>query len=188
MLEYRRPLDSPAQNGTGCLVDDRGLQVVAIDLGLLLLQSTSESTLHDALMAEIGLQLPMPQEACVSGEYALLWLTPAEWLLEHPASETESLQIALSGRFATSLATVTNMNGAYACYEISGTRAAEVLMSGCSVNLHTHAFPANRVARTALADVPAIIWNIGRPQRLRCLVDRSFAAHLRDWLVTTVSR
>lgn len=186
MLEYRQPFDSPCPDGTGPLLDEPGLEVTLNNPGLLLLQSTSESTLQDALMTEIGLPLPAPQEVVVRGEYALLWLTPAEWLFSHPANETESLQIALSGRLAPSLAVVTSMSGAYACYEISGTRAAEVLMSGCSLNLHAHSFPANRVACTALADIPAIIWSLGEPRRLRCFVDRSFVAHLRDWLADLV--
>lgn len=119
------------------------------------------------------------------GEYALLWLTPAEWLLECPASQTDSLQGAIARRLATSLAVVTDMSDAFECFELSGTRAAEVLMSGCSLDLQADIFPAGRVARTALADIPAVIRGTGGPLSFRCLVDRSYARHIRDWLLTT---
>lgn len=182
MLERREPFDSLQESRGSDLVGETGLRVTHPDPGLILLQSPSESTLRAALTSQTGLPLPPAQEACIRGAYALLWLTPAQWLLELPANEIGSLQNALTKALATSLAAVTDMSDAFACCEISGTRAAEALMSGCNLDLRTHAFPAGRVVRTALADIPAIIWNPGNPDRFRCLCDRSFAGHLRDWL------
>lgn len=183
MLEHRQPFDSLLEGHGTHLADEPGFRVTPSDPGFLLLQSVSESHLQEALQREIGLELPPPQAACVRDHYALLWLTPTEWLLELPPKETDSLHIALTRRLAASLAAVTDMSDAFACCEISGARAAGALMSGCSLDLHTHAFPAGRVARTALAEVPAIVWKTGEPHRFCCLVDRSFAAHLRDWLL-----
>jgi sarcosine oxidase subunit gamma len=184
MLEHHEPFDSLLEAPGGALAEDPDLRVTPLGgVGFLLLQSTSESTLQDALTSETGLRLPAPQEASVRGDHALLWLTPAEWLLRAPANEINSLESALSGRLATSLAVVTDVSDAFACCEVSGARAAEALMSGCSLDLSIHSFPLGRVARTALADIPAVIWNPGRePQRFRCIVDCSYARHLRDWL------
>lgn len=58
----------------------------------------------------------------------------------------------------------------------------ERLMTGCSLNLKPNAFPSGRVARTALADISAILWNPGNPDRFRCVVDRGFTAHFLKWL------
>jgi heterotetrameric sarcosine oxidase gamma subunit len=182
MLEHRSPFDSLRESRGGHLADEPGLRATPAEAGFLLLQSTPESRLQDALTSEIGLGLPAPQEASVRGDYALLWLTPSEWLLELPAKEADSVQIALTHRLAASLATVTDMSDAFACCEVSGARAAEALMSGCSLNLHAHAFPSGRVARTALADIPIIIRKVAQPHDFRCLVDRGFAGHFRDWL------
>jgi sarcosine oxidase subunit gamma len=180
MLEHQQPLDSLPEARGSDFADEPRLS----GAGFLLLQSVAESSLRHALVSEIGLDLPAPQGTCVRGDYTVLWLTPAEWLLEHPVNETESLQSALTRRLATSLAVVTDMSDAFACFELSGAHAAEALMSGCSLDLRTHAFPAGRVARTALADIPAVVWNPGgEPHRFRCLVDRSFAGHLRDWIM-----
>lgn len=179
MLERQKPVDSVRESRGSDFADEPELS----GAGFLLLQSASESSLRDALVGEIALDLPAPGGARVRGDYTLLWLAPGEWLLEHPVNETHSLQSALTRRLATSLAVVTDMSDAFACFEVRGARAAETLMRGCSLDLRTHAFPADRVARTALADIPAVVWGPGEPHRFRCLVDRSFAAHLRDWLM-----
>ena len=182
MLEHRNPFDSLRQGRSVYLADHPGLRATIAEAGFLLLQSTAESSLQDALSGEIGLVLPAPQQASVRDDYALLWLTPAEWLLELPVKETDSLQVALTRRLARALTTVTDMSDAFACCEVSGTRAAEALMTGCSLDLHTHAFPSGRVARTALADIPIIIRNAGERHGFRCLVDRAFAGHFLSWL------
>lgn len=182
MLEHRNPFDSLRESRGVYIADQPDLRATHSEAGFLLLQSTSESSLRDALTGAIGLDLPAPQQASVRGDYALLWLTPAEWLLELPAKETDPMQVALTRRLTTSLATVTDMSDAFACCEVSGARAAEALMSGCSLELHAHAFPSGRVARTALADIPIIIRKVAQPPGFRCLVDRGFAGHFRDWL------
>ena len=185
MLEHQQPFDSLPEGRGSALPDEPGLRVTPLAAaGRLLLQSAASSSLRDALKSELGLELPGPQEAVVRDNEALLWLSPAEWLLELSASEIHSVQSALIGRLTASLTVVTDMSDALVSYEVGGVRAAEILMSGCSLDLRAHAFPGGRAARTALADVPAIIWNPGgEPRHLRCIVDRSLAQHLRDWLL-----
>lgn len=184
MLEHQQPFDPLIQGGDTRFVAMPDIQMTWLSgRGFLLLQSPSESALQDALMSHTGLALPAPQTASAGGDCALLWLTPKEWLLASPASETESLRAALAGQLTTCLAAVTDMSDALAVCEVSGTRCADVLMSGCTLDLHANAFPAGRCSRTGLADIPAILWNPARePRAVRCIVDRSHARHLRDWL------
>lgn len=153
------------------------------ETGLLLLQSASQSALQDALTSEFALRLPAAGETCSRGDYALLWLTPAEWLLECPVKDTDALHSTLTRRLAGSLAAVTDMSDAFACFDLSGARASEVLASGCSLDLRADMFPTGRVARTPLAGTAAIIRKTGKPHDFRCLIDRSFAHHIRDWLL-----
>lgn len=185
MLEHQQPFDSLLADGDGTITEKPGIRVSWIcGAGFLLLQSPSGSALQEALERHIGLSMPAPQAASARGEYALLWLTPTEWLLGAPASATDSLCATLTRELATCLAAVTDMSDAWAACEVSGTRAAEALMSGCTLDLRAGAFPAGRTTRTALADIPAIVWNPGgEPDRFRCIVDRSHARHWRDWLI-----
>lgn len=184
MLEHQQPFDPLPQDRDTTFVAMPDIQMTWLSgLGFLLLQSPSESALQDALMSHTGLPLPAPQTASAREDYALLWLTPTEWLLACPASETESLQAALTRQLANSVAAVNDMSDAFAACEVSGTHTANVLMSGCTLDLHADAFPAGRCSRTGFADIPAILWNPGRePRGVRCIVDRSHARHLRDWL------
>jgi len=187
MLEYQQPLDSAAEARGGLLTDRTGIRVKLAETGILLLQSSPSSALQDAVTSETALRLPGPGETSVRGDYALLWLTPAEWLLECPMQDTGSLRSALTRRLATSLAVVTDMSGAFACFELDGDRTHDILMSGCSLDLRAESFPAGRAARTSLAGIPAIIRTTAEPHGFRCLVDRSYARHLRNWLLRTAA-
>lgn len=185
MLEHRQPFDSLLEEGGNTLIEKPGVRVTwRSGSGFLLLQTRSGSVLQGALTSHIGLPLAAPQESSARGGRALLWLTPREWLLELPANETASVRTELTGHLATSLAAVIDMSDGYVTCDVSGACAADVLMSGCTLDLRADAFHTGRSARTALADIPAIIWKPGRePLCFRCIVDRSFARHLRDWLV-----
>jgi sarcosine oxidase, subunit gamma len=189
VLEHHTPFDAVREGlRHGDIAIERAdLRVAPIrDRGLLLLQTASMPALQEALRQALDLILPPAQNACVLGDYALLSLTPAEWLLELPADQTESAQTDLSQRVGSSLAVVTDLSDAFASFEVSGARAPEILMTGCSLDLTPRAFPCGRVARTALADVPAILWNPGNPDRVRCLIDRGFTEHFLIWLEGTM--
>jgi sarcosine oxidase, subunit gamma len=183
MLDHQEPFDALRSERLGCyLADQPGLRMTISSAGFLLLQSRREAALQDALAEETGLRLPAPQQVCTQGNYALLWLTPTEWLLELPAEESLSLRSALARRLTSSVSVANDISDAFACCQVNGRRAAEVLMSGCSLDLRSSAFHPGRVACTVVADVPAILWKTGEPNRFRCLFDRSFAAHIRNWL------
>ena len=184
MLEHQQPFDPVIQGGDSRFVVMPDIHMTWLSgWGFLLLQSPSESALQDALLSHTGLPLPAPQTASAGGDCALLWLTPQEWLLACPVSQTESLRAALTRQLTTHLAAVTDMSDALGVCELSGTRCADVLMSGCTLDLRADAFPAGRCSRTGLADIPAVLWNPGKePRSIRCIVDRSHARHLRDWL------
>lgn len=183
MPEHRTPLDSEDQGQSGTAIELLDLHVISIpDKGLLLLQSASVAAFQEALSDVLGLTLPSPQEAAVFDGCSLLWLTPAEWLLELPAAKTETVRIALSHRLRSPLAVVTDLSDALVEWEVSGSGAPATLMSGCSLDMRPFSFRAGSVVRTALAGVPAILWNPGNPDRFRCLIDRGFAEHFLAWL------
>jgi sarcosine oxidase subunit gamma len=152
------------------------------DRGLLLMQTASASALQAALEQEIGLTLPPPLNTTALDGYAVLWLAPREWLLDLPAAEADPIATALTRRLSSSLAVVTDLSDGLVSLEVSGSGAAGILMTGCSLDLGPNRFPPGRVVRTALADVPAILRNPGEPERIHCLIERAFADHFLDWL------
>jgi sarcosine oxidase subunit gamma len=185
MLEHHTPFDSLREDlgQHGLAIELVGLHVSPVrNRGLILLQTASVAALQDALDQALDLTLPPTQNATVRGDHALLWLTPMEWLLELQVANTCAVATDLSRRLPSSVAVVTDISDALVSFELRGARAPEILMTGCSLDLRPHAFPAGRVARTALADVPAILWNPGKPDRLRCFIDRGFTQHFLIWL------
>jgi sarcosine oxidase subunit gamma len=184
MLEHQQPFDSLLQGDGTDFASTPGIRMAWLSgWEFLLLQSRSEAALQDALMSQMGLRLPTPRTTSSRDDCALLWLTPTEWLLASRTGEIEALRAALAPLLASCLAVATDMSDALAVCEVSGARCAEVLMSGCTLDLRADAFGAGRSARTGLADIPAVLWNPGEEsQRIRCIVDRSHAAHLHEWL------
>ncbi len=190
MLEHRTPFDSIREGeDPGSATIARELIVTPVrDKGLLLLQSACLQALQTALEREIGLRLPPAQQASWHGPYVLLWQTPAQWLLQLPARECDSIGAALSDRLASALAAITDFSDALVALEVGGAGLADVFMSGCSLDLRADAFPPGRVARTSLADVPAILWNPGGSDRIHCLIERGFETHLFASLKGTATR
>jgi heterotetrameric sarcosine oxidase gamma subunit len=216
VLEHRAALDqlSPTRHAQG--IDDPHLRVVPVThCSLLLVQGHAEDpALRKLIQRELGLDLPVASRANARGGTAILWLGPKEWLIETseaasatgqlsragiaagaaPWAETHAGAAARTRAEATALHTITDISDALAGFDLSGSRAADVLMSGCSLDLGPQAFSAGQAARTAIADVPAIIWSAtSGPEtspwgRFRCWVDRSFAAHFWDWLADSPSR
>jgi sarcosine oxidase subunit gamma len=184
MLEHRAPLAQLSRPHGPSTIDAPGLRVVAVEnQGFVLIQGDpGDSFLHKAMREQIGVAVPEPQVASISGEYALLWMAPKQWLLELPAARALTVQAALVNRLGPALAAAIDISDALACFDVSGDAAVDVLMTGCPLELHSHAFAANRVARTAFAGVPLIVWRPGNPGHFRCLVDRSFADHFWTWL------
>jgi sarcosine oxidase, subunit gamma len=150
------------------------------------------------LHRELGLVLPAPLRANALGSAAILWLGPREWLIETDAEAGTTAQLLRARRNAraegTALHAITDLSDALAGFNLSGLRAPEVLMSGCSLDLRPEVFSAGHTACTAIADVPAIIRSVigapesSRSRHFRCWVDRSFAAHFWDWLAESPSR
>ena len=181
MLEHRSALGSN-QYRSDPMRQSPDLQIIAVhDKGLLLLQSGHRAALQEVVNEVLHVALSGEQRAAVAGDCALLWLAPTEWLLELPKDRSDPIGLALTQRLG-SLGVVTDLSDGFAVFEVSGSRTPDMLMTGCSLDLALPAFPAGRVVRTKLAEVSAILWNPGNPDRFRCFIDRGFAEHLRTWL------
>ena len=144
MLEHHLPFDSVREGlgQSGLAIEHVDLRVTPVrDRGLLLLQAASVHALQDALDETIDLTLPKVQNTSVRGDYALLWLAPAEWLLELQVNETGAVESELSRRLSSSLAVVTDISDALVSFELSGAGVPEILMTGCSLDLRSPAFP-----------------------------------------------
>jgi sarcosine oxidase, subunit gamma len=110
-----------------------------------------------------------PNTAAVVDGRTVLWLGPDEWLV-------------LGGREEdyTSASAAVDVSANRVLFELAGQGAADVLASGCSVEVET-----GRCAQTLLARSQVIVFRPGA-ERWWILVRPSFVPYLRAWLEDAV--
>lgn len=109
---------------------------------------------------------------------APVWLAPGEWLV---AAETESFRSRLAPMCEDALFHVANVGDGHVEFLIEGPDAADLLATGCSIDLHPRAFPAGSVSRTLVAGTTVLVIAVeGGAFRLFC--DVSHQAYLTAWL------
>jgi sarcosine oxidase, subunit gamma len=133
----------------------------------------------EALGSAFRVALPVrPCCGAVQDDYAALWLGPDEWLLIAPAETQASLLMAamrsgLSGKPA-SLVNISHRNFALI---VSGSRSAELLATGCPLDLDLSAFPVSMCARTLFGKSEIVLWRTAE-QMFRLEAWRSFAPYV----------
>ncbi len=141
-----------------------------------------------AVAKVLGAELPMkPNTSASADRRTALWLGPNEWLLITPdGSETEilsALTAALSGRHHA----VTDVSDGRAVIGLSGPRARDVLMKGCSLDLHPRTFAVGQCAQTRLARCHVLLHQIAATPAYDVYVQRSFADYVWRWLEDAAS-
>lgn len=115
-----------------------------------------ERELGTALQAQLGVALPEPGRASAHGDIAALWIAPATALIVGPLARLQELRAAIP----PALAAVVDQSGGFAVVQLAGPCAAAALAKGCRVDLDPRAFGAGCVARTIIAQVPAIVHRV----------------------------
>ncbi|HZS84064.1 MAG TPA: sarcosine oxidase subunit gamma family protein [Stellaceae bacterium] len=152
-------------------------------LGLLNLRLDAASEAAQRVKAALGFGLPgEPNRATGEGGRSALWLGPDEYLVvTEPGGEAalaRSLAEALQDRGA-----VTDVSDGRTAIEIAGSRARDVLATGCSLDLHPRVFRAGQCAQSGLAKARIILHQIDDRPGYRVFVERSHAEYLWLWLM-----
>jgi heterotetrameric sarcosine oxidase gamma subunit len=184
VLRHWAALDECVEGDRSATIEAPGLLVTTrARHDLLLLQGDPEDVaFRDAVVCHVGFALPGPQCSLSLGGRTLMWMTPREWLLDVSDSDRNGIHTALTTAFAGTLAAVTDVSHALACFELSGPRVHEVLMAGCRLDLTPAALDPRRAVCTLVADIPTIVWRRGDSSDVCCLVDRSYAGYFRTWV------
>lgn len=134
--------------------------------------------------AEAAFGVRIPSVACRAnreGARAALWLGPDEWLLLAPESEGDAVVVALDVALRDLPHSLVDVSHRQIGCSIVGPRAAELLSSGCPLDLDARAFPVDMCTRTMLAKAEVVLWRTGA-QTFRLEVWRSFAAYVSLFL------
>lgn len=118
-----------------------------------------------------------------SGERSAARVGPNEWLLLGADGDAEAIpgdiKAALAGRFHA-LVDIGHRNAAI---EVSGAHAAEVLNSGCPLDLSDAAFPAGSATRTLMGKAEIVLMRLGDAPVYQVECWRSFASYVHGFLL-----
>jgi sarcosine oxidase subunit gamma len=132
----------------------------------------------------LGFSLPVVAcRSASSGDIAALWLGPDEWLLLAPEAEGELLASSLAVALAGLPHSLVDVGHRQVGLILDGRRAADVLSSGCPLDLDLDigAFPVGMCTRTVLDKAEIVLWRTG-PEAWRLEVWRSFESYVRGKL------
>ena len=150
---------------------------------LLLRGNVADADFVAAVAQVLGVGLPQePNTSAGTDGCNALWLGPDEWLLVVPdgrEAETESaLTAALSGRHHA----VTDVSAGRVVIGLAGPRARDVLMKGCSLDMHPRAFSAGQCAQTRLARCQVLLHQVDAAPTYDVYAQRSYADYVWRWL------
>ena len=139
---------------------------------------------------------PLPTEPnTVHGgpDAAVLWLGPDEWLIVGPDGGASALEAQLRDALAAApgvAVAIIDVSANRTTLELGRPDAAEILSSGCSLDLHPWSFGPGRCAQTLVARAGVILWQTADAPvpTYRLLVRPSFAAYLAAWLTDAMER
>jgi sarcosine oxidase subunit gamma len=116
-----------------------------------------------------------------AGSRAALWLGPDEYLFLAPEAEAPGLASALEQALQDEPHSLVDVSQRQAALEISGSRAADILSSGCPLDLDVTAFPVGMCTRTVFAKAEIVLWRTAG-DTFRLEVWRSFTDYVARFL------
>jgi sarcosine oxidase, subunit gamma len=144
-----------------------------------ILRGTAVATLAGAALGLVIDQTPC--RASQAGVRAALWLGPDEYLLLAPDAEARALALALEQTLAGAPHALVDVSHRQTGLAVSGTHAADILNSGCPLDLDLAAFPVGMCTRTVLAKAEIVLWR-SAPDVFRIEVWRSFTDYVARFL------
>lgn len=123
-----------------------------------------------------GIALPVTPNTAARGEgVAALWLGPASWLLVAGAPPPLSDFVRARDALNAAGGALFDVSAARVAYVVAGSRANDVLASGCPLDFHPRAFPAGDCRQSLFGRVPALFYRTAEAPGCTVLVARSFA-------------
>ncbi|MFF8844282.1 sarcosine oxidase subunit gamma [Streptomyces sp. NPDC015127] len=162
-----------------------GMQVRELPfLTQLTLRLRPGSPAAQAVEASLGITLPGPLRAEMSGDVKVLWMGPDEWLLVAPEGQQDDLVAQLRSAIGDEFATVTDVSAQRTTLALSGHLVRTVLAQGCAIDLDPRVTPVGSCLTTVLAQAPITLVVRGEAASgVWLLVRSSFASYLATWLV-----
>ena len=128
-----------------------------------------------------GRPVPQAMNTWSGDDPVICRIAPDTWLLVSALHESPELLDAVRTACGKRARAVTDLSDAHVTLALDGSRAAAVLARGCGIDFASSAFGPDACARTRLAQL-AVVVRRATAERFECLVDRSAAQYLFDWM------
>jgi len=128
-----------------------------------------------------GRPVPAAMNTWLGEDPVICRIAPDAWLLLSSLHEAADLIDAVRAACKRKPCAITDLSDACVTVALDGPLAAQVLARGCGINLAPAAFGLDACARTRLAQLPVMLRRLA-PERFECVVDRSAAQYLFDWM------
>ncbi|MDJ0921674.1 MAG: sarcosine oxidase subunit gamma family protein [Henriciella sp.] len=161
------------------------LEVDEVDpVGLFLLRTRQpDDALIARIAAQTGIDLPTVPNQAVSQPCFAAWLAPNEWLVQ--SAEVEFHQ-TLTKACGDHLHHVARVDDAYVQYDLTGSKARDVLAHGSSLDFHPRVFRSNTCAQTLISGVQCLIYRAASGSRWTLFTSAAYRGHIRNWLQVTI--
>jgi sarcosine oxidase subunit gamma len=130
----------------------------------------------------LGLEVPRtPNRAAASGERAVLWLGPDEWLVLAPEAEAAPLFASLERALAGVPHALVDVSHRQTAILLAGPGCEDALNAFVPLELSEAAFPVGMATRTIFEKAEIVLWRTG-PESFHLEVWRSFAPYVWNLL------
>jgi len=131
-----------------------------------------------------GFTLDMPiNRRVASGERVAMRLGPDEWLLSSAEGEAARIARDVESALAGLHHSLVDVSHRHVALSVAGMRAADVINSGCPLDLAPPAFQVGAATRTLLGKAEVILAKIDATPTFEVECGRSFAAYGHDFLI-----
>jgi sarcosine oxidase subunit gamma len=131
-----------------------------------------------------GFTLDMPiNRRVASGERVAMRLGPDEWLLSSAEGEAARIARDVESALAGLHHSLVDVSHRHVALSVAGMRAADVINSGCPLDLAPPAFQVGAATRTLLGKAEVILAKIDATPTFEVECVRSFAAYVQDFLL-----
>lgn len=151
---------------------------------MILRGSLSEKKFITSTKKHLSQQFPAsPNSFYDDTKVRVIWLGPDEWLILTDVTELDSLKDDLTRALIKSHSALVDVSDNSTIIEIKGRYSREVLMKGCSLDIHPSVFQTGCSAQTDLGLANIILLKTADDPVYQIIVRASFASYLWDWLV-----
>ena len=155
------------------------------DVGKLILRgSLSDKKFITPIKKYLSEQFPaLPNVFFDDAKVRVVWLGPDEWLLLTNWNEIDTLTADLTKALSKTYFALVDVSDNSTIIELKGKQSLEILMKGCSLDVHPKVFQPGCSVQTDLGLANIILLKIAEDPVFQIVVRASFANYLWDWLL-----